>query len=318
MTSIWSEVLHQASFGGIEFDCLTTSDALPRALIRRTAPRRNGGRLQDMGSEPRTTQCRILFFERKPLEGEADFLLEENHIERFRRFVEAAQLGRVQDFVHPITGTYRAMVEDFAFDADAEAEDQIEVSCTFVEDSTQPTVFEPGAGGPFDAGVAAVKVQGAALDADLAAAGIDDPIGSDTADMAETWSSDPLTSVREVNLQLASLATRIDDAVETYELATNVDRYPAWRNAQILLWKARQAAESFRQTQPQLITVTLAATQPLRVVLTDTYGAADAESQYDNALRLNDIDDPTSIRAGTQLRLAAPNAGRRVTLRRTV
>lgn len=304
--SIWADFIHQASYDGVEFDCLTARDSISRALVRRSFPRRNGEQHQDMGRNRRETRCQILFFERKPIEGEDHGFSSQNHLDRLRAFVAVLDESGVHDFVHPITGTYRARVEEVEIDFDAEEEDQAFVSCLFVEDTLDAPTFDPGAGSIFDAGLAAVRAQAAALDDELLDAGLDSDIGADAVSLADSWEGDPTLSLREVNLQLASMSSAIDEAMDTFELVTNPLNHRVWRAMQTLLWKLRLSADSFRQTQPQLMTITTVRDLPLRRIVVEHYGARDCERRRDELMRLNDIDDPSLIPAGSSLRAPVP------------
>lgn len=310
MTPIWVDALHQASFGGVEFDCLTTRDSIARAVARRLYPRRDGGDLQDMGAEPRMTVVQAIFFEREPIDGEDWFQSSRNHLERFAAFYAATQKGVAQDFVHPLTGRYLALVEDLHFDASADEEDTVLVDCTFVEDRTEPAVFEPGVGAPFFAGSATIRVQSDLLDLELEEAGLSSPLPGKAVDLAELWESSRLSlALREVNLQLASFSSELADMMDAYELASDLQRYPAWRSAQRLLFTMRMAAESFRQSQPQLTTILVLRGQPLRALVSQHYGGREADRRYGEIIRLNDLDDPSYIPEGTRLRAPLP-AGR--------
>lgn len=307
--SVWADFLYQASYAGVEFDCLTTQDSLQRALVRRAMPRRRGSQQQDMGTEARETECQILFFERKPIEGEDQGFSEKNHLERYRALLAVWDEGGVHDFVHPLTGSYRARMENLRSSADAEDEDQIWVTCTFVEDVLDAPTFDPGAGSIFETGLAGIRSQAAALDAELLAAGLDSDFGAEAVSLADSWEGDPTLSVREVNLQLASMAASVDDAMNALDLVRNLDRHPVYRAMNVLLWKLRLAADSFRQTQPQLTTITVVRDLPLRRIVVEHYGAKESQTRYDELMRLNDIDDPSLVPAGTELRAPAP-AGR--------
>ncbi len=317
MSSVWANFLHQASYGGVEFDCVTTQDSISRAVARREYPRTNGANLQDMGAAPRVTRCQVIFFEREPIDGEDFFQSNKNHLERFDAFYKATQQGTPQDFVHPITGTYRALVEEFEFGASADEEDTIIADVTFVEDTTAPAVFEAGSSSPFDSGTASVQVQAEITEDLMEERGISHSFAADIGTIVDAWESNPLLTVREVNLQLQSIASTVDEVIIELEMTTDIRRYPLYRATQKLLWTVRQAAESFREQQPQLITITTTVNIPLRVLVTDYYGAAEAASRYREVMRLNDIDDPSLILAGTTLVVPARTTGRKPALRRT-
>lgn len=308
MSDVWSTALHQASYGGVEFDCLATRDSIARALIRSELPRRNGGPVQDMGADQRTTRCQLLFWERPPLKGET---AQGNHLQRFAAFWEATQRGKAQAFVHPITGPYQARVEDLDFDADAAERDAISVSCTFVESAPEPARFDPGALLDPYSGAAAMRTSAELARADLAAAGIDPSVAGDASSMVDSWESDPSKSVREVSLELASLNSRIDRMIDDYELATDLSKFGPWRRLQELSYTAKRAAALFKRSQPQVIQITVAAPVPLRVLAADTYGASEASARYADMMRMNDIDDPLLLETGTVLRAPAPSARKR-------
>lgn len=303
MSDIWSTSLFQASFAGVAFDCLATQDSIDRAVARHTFPRRDGANLEDMGAEPRSTSCQVLFWERSADEGDEPG----NHLVRFAAFKAAVDAGLVADFVHPITGTYRAMVANFGFEASAEERDLISCACTFVEDTTQPAKFDPGSQLTVDSGAAATAANAKLAKASLDAAGIDSSVADETSSIVDNWESDSEMTVRQVNLELASVNQKLDDTIETYELTSDVTNYTLWRRIQSLNYSARRAAALFRQSQPQTIQITVAEATPLRALVASTYGANDAEVRYSEIMRLNEVDDPSLIPAGTVLRAPAPN-----------
>lgn len=305
MSDVWSGALYQASFGGVEFDCLSTSDSMARAVAKHSYPRRDGADLQDMGGEARTTRCQLIFWERASLEGET---ATGNHLQRFAAFLAASRAGRSQDFVHPLTGTYRALIEELEFDATGEERDAITATCTFVEDSTQPAKFDPGSLLAVDSGAAAVAANAQLATDALAAQGIDSDVPSSASSLVDAWESDPTKSAREVDLELATAQNQIDGLVDQYELTTDIDRFPLYRRMVSLSYSLKRAAALFKQAQPQVIQITLAADQPLRVLVTETYGAAQAEARYADVMRMNDIEDPSLILAGTVLRAPSPRS----------
>ncbi len=302
----WSEDYFLSSYGGVDFDCLATSDAEPREIVEHGYPRRDGADLQDMGALARRTRCEILFWEREPLEGETTAGTAR---ERFSKFQAAIHSGKAQDFVHPLTGTYRARVADFTYDASGD-EDGISVSCTMIEDSTQPQRY--AASGILDpyAGAAAARATADQVNAELAAAGISSTIGDDAADLADAWESDPTKSAREVNLELAAASAQIEALADEYELATDLANFPLYRRLQALNYSLRRAASLFRQAQPQTIQITVKIARPLRVIAAEIEGASKAEDHHAAMMRMNEIDDPSLIPAGTVLRAPAPATAR--------
>lgn len=313
MTDVWADALHVASYGGVEFDCLTARDSLRRSVPRNLIPGRDGGRLQDLGAEPRETHCRIIFWERPPTEGESD-ISALDHLKRLELFIAAVQRGEPLEFVHPITGSYRARTDGVDFSADADDRNTVLVDVTFVEDGYEPGAIEAGSGMPVASGVAAVEVEVEALNDQLDELAIESSLGDDTLATVSGWGDGDAT-IRGVNLELQSLSSKLSDAVDAWELATSLERHYLWRSVQRLHRAVRRTAEAFRQTQPTLVATTVAVAVPLRVLMADLYGAALAQERYDQAVTLNDIDDPGLIPAGVVLQLPAPSSRGQQSLR---
>lgn len=304
---VWESVLHECRYGGLRIDVLSLSDDVSRALAVHKYVRREGGDVEDLGGEPRTTRCRVLFFEH---EGHADARAQ-NHIERFRAFVELVRKGKAQTFTHPITGSYRARVGAFTFDADAERRDQIAVDVEFTEDTTEPAVFELGSGMPLLSGAEEVAAAADAADAEIAAAGLEpSTVGGESISAAESWESDTEKTVREVNLELAGMSNKIAAELDRYEVATNVDRYPVMTSLQHLNYTLRKAAQAFTDRTPRLIEITVRAPVPLLTLCARTYGGDLASERFDDLMRLNDIHNPARIEAGTVLKAQAPDTPR--------
>ncbi len=305
---VWAEELSSASYGGVELDVLATDDSIARALIQHVYPRKDGGDIVDFGAEPRVTTCRICFFERPP---EREDTSRQNHLARLAAFLAAARRGMPQTFVHPITGRYQALVQNLTMRADAEQPNSVDVECTFVEDTTSPSAFDPG-GRPLEAGEAAVSAEASQLDALAAEMALDSTVGADTATTIASWAARAEITARDVNAEMGRISSAIDDAIETYDLTTDPSAYPLYRSYQRLHYAARRAAERFRQAQPQIYEITLTVAKPLRVLVAENYGAADLETRYAEIQRLNDIDDPSLIPAGTTLRVPARTSSERV------
>lgn len=314
--SVWADTINPAAFAGVEFDCLATRDSIQRSIFREEYARVNGARLQDLGLGARETTCRLIFWEREPIDGEDPAQSLRTPRERFEAFIKAATSEGAKDFVHPQTGTYRALVESLSWEIDPD-DDAIYAECNFVEDSTEPATLGSGLSVPFDSSLAGARVQALQLQERLLAAGLDAAFAADAASMIDRWDTASVLSIREVNLDVLSLAATIGDAVDEFQLRTDLDNMPILRAMHLLLFSVRQAAGSIRQTQPQIVSITTTRDLPLLVILADYYGAREAHVRRDEVERLNDIDDPTLIPSGTTLRVPARAAGRRQELRRT-
>ena len=131
--------------------------------------------------------------------------------------------------------------------------------------------------------------------------------------MVDSWESDPSKLVRDINLEVATISAKIDELVDTYELTSDVSNFALWRSLVALNYSCQRAASLFRQSQPQNITITVAVATPLRVIVTETYGAREAERRYAEVMRLNDIDDPLLVPAGSVLKAPAPSRTQKAT-----
>jgi prophage DNA circulation protein len=298
MSDIWSETLHSCRFAGLELDCITAQDSIDRAVVRQSILHRQGGVIHDVGGMPRSTDCRLVFFERDALdEGDEESL---THLERLELFLNATQRGIAQEFVHPITGTYNAKVETVSFEVNGDSRDFVMVDCTFVEDAVDPDPFDV-LQAPGSQGTAAVRVQAAVLETTLVELGIESDIPAEAIAAVEGWES-PDISGRAIGLELQSLSDKVSAAQDEFELATDIDNYPAWEAFQNLNFELRNAARQYRQLSPTLFEHTFTAAVPLIVWTASVYGAANAQPKYDEIREINDIDDPLLIPAGTVIK----------------
>lgn len=304
---VWADLLHEASFAGVAFDCLTTRDSIQRALAVHSYPGRDGADVQDMGAEPRRTTLSVLFYESDEYQ--------ENHLARFARFYEAINAGTAQELVHPITGSYGAYVESFDFETSGDERNVVACTVEFVEDTARPSGVQLD-GRSLTVGAAAVTAQAAAtaqalLDADLAS-----DVPADVASAVSAWETDSTLTQREVSLQTGTLSQSIAGEIESLALASNPGAYLAWREMELLHDALVRASEAARQAQPQLFRFTVAAALPLLVIAAQLYGGARAREMADELVRLNDIGDPMLIARGTVLVASVPNAAPRAALRR--
>lgn len=312
----WETFLLAASFGGVPIDIQETSDSMGRALARHTYPYRDGTDLEDVGSEPRTTECRIVFFGT----GDGDDIRA-----RISAFLAAVNSGRAQTFVHPITGAYKARASNVQMSAAAEPRDTVMISCTFEEDTTEPAVFDVSSGAPSSTGAEAVASASKALDDALLEVQAEDLINNDgvlSDDLAEPitvgatatatvakW-SDPASAlnVRDVTNQAVTLTRQIEAEVERLELATDVSRYPLIRAFTDLQAAVRKAAQAVAATSPRIVEFTVTAPIPLIILCARTYGAEDAAAREEEILQLNDIRNPARLEPGQKIAGPSPTS----------
>lgn len=291
-----------ASYGGVEFDVISWRDTNRRAIDKNRPINKDGAALRNRGLEGRMTDCVIEFFDRPPVAGEQpqsslDFF------ERWKLFVVVALSGRVHKFVHPLTGDYLALVEDLDVSCDGNHPDVIFVSCTFVEDSTEPSPFVGTGGRPAGAGLVEVRVQLTAVDTEFASAapnidrGFLDEIGS----ILDTW-QDP-TAGSSFADDLGRATGLIAEAQELAELTATPSSYAAFVATERLAYQLRKAAESLRSSEPRIRVIDVRVAAPLRKIIIDRLGPVDVQDVYDRVLELNTVRDPGYIPAGTQLRV---------------
>lgn len=314
---IWEQILFECSYGSIRLDCQSTTDRNGRVLATYESPHKDGARQEDMGAEPRTTRCRIIFFQ---------LAADDNPHERFAFFKDLVHQGETQTFTHPISGSYRAKVDDFTWSATAEERGVIYVDCTFNEDSDEPATFDIGPGSPSSAGSIDVAAASAAVQVELDSINdeglIDDPyyepLESDALDesvtLVETWElADPNDlSPSSVSTDLARVTNQLQDLTDEWELATNLDRYPLMVAVSNLIYTLRLAASSFVEDVPRFFEIRVTAPTPLMLIAQRTYGGEEAEDRFYELIRLNDIDNPAMIDAGTVLRAQSPDSSPRL------
>ena len=310
-----SPTIHVAKFGGVAFDCVSTSDAVNQAVVQNEFPRKDGAHLQPMGAGPRRTRLACFFFERAPEGGDPT----KNYLERYEEFYSKVNSDEILEFVHPVFGSYRAKaVGDITTDANSDEADSLTVGVMFVEDSTTPSPFDFSAPQPVDSGISTVKVEAAKLDAALAAEGLSSTIPSESVEKVSGWRTIEDISSRRVNLEMQSLTNKISKTSDEFELASNIQRQPIWRSFQRLAGEIRRAAKLFQQSQPQIFVFAARKDSPLRVLVADIYGTLDFDQRYEEIMRLNDIDDPMLIPEGTQLKATSPKTHRGKGLRSSV
>ncbi len=297
MADVWTDLLFEAAYNGQRLDVQLTEDDMSRVLAEHEYGGIDGADYDDMGGRPRTTRVRVVFFERRgePLD----------HLARLERFLADVQRGQAAEFVHPVSGSYDALVSDLRMSAAAEDRGLVVVECTFHQVGIG-RLFEEGFVTNVMQASVAVGVQAAAAAELLDELALESTAPADAAAAVAGWEADPELSVREVNQQLAGLSARLAADVEAFDMARDLSHYELWRTYQRLHYQVRKAAESFRQTRSALKVVTVTVGQPLRVLAARLYGARLANEKEAELRRLNDIRDPSYIEVGTEIRYHSP------------
>lgn len=301
MADEWGDILFDPiSFGGIELDVISVSDNVGRVLARHEYPFRDGAVIEDMGGVPRETGCDIIFIPGGAGDGA-------NHLENLVSFLDVAQSGEASTFIHPLTGSYQAFVEDLTFNARADDRSVVRVSCTFVEAGLDRAAFFAGADESVGSGVVLAEEaqadMNASIEADADAMSLDPPITvqDDVVATATSWQDTPNITPRQINLELNSVTKDIITQSERLELASDVTKYPLYQSFQRLHRAIRRAAEIAIRTGPKLTELTVGKDMPLLAVMSNFYGGTLALSQYTKTRELNDIDNPALVPEGTKL-----------------
>ena len=317
MSDIWESVLYTATYADLRLDILLLEDDVSRTLAIHEFVNRDGGLVQDMGEQVRRTRARIIFFERAASLEQEEGLLglnAGNHIDRFELFMEFARDPDNAEFVHPLTGSYPAKVQELRWNLAATERDAIVVDCTFVEDSINPSALSNDQNLNTFSTRNTVAETVDELKAQLTANSLSSAVPDDALTAVDGW-QDPDTSVRKVNQEMARLSSRINDDMETFELTTDITRYETYRQYIRLHNELVKASEAFKSTRTRLLQVTLIVGQPLRTLLSRIYGAAEIDARYQEVNDLNDIRDPSLIPAGTVVRYHAPELNTKKGLR---
>lgn len=283
--------MFRASWGGLPLNVLRGDDELNEVLAKHRYPHVDGANSENLGEDRRETECEIVFFG-------------EGHLAALDEFVRLKRQHRPQTFVHPLTGQYQAEVERFRFSWEASTRDWIQVSCTFVEATTEVAVFEVS--DSRDAFAGREDVEQSAFDADTALSdlGKSTSLTSRAIETATTWSEIDLTA-NQIEVQLGELADRLQDEIEALDILGDVDGYLAVIAMQSLFASLRRAADAAIADSPRLATTTVDGDSGLLAVLSGLYGASEALDRFDRILRLNRIKNPAVIPSGTVLVIEA-------------
>jgi hypothetical protein len=254
--------------------------------------------LQDRGAKLGKADCEILFVDEP---GKATYK------DRFDKFRALVGQGEPQIFSHPLIGTYRARAEGGRHSANSDSR-QIRFQCAFLpEDEPQPTT-PTGAGVAPIAGVETVSVAAAAAEDALAAAGLESsaPIAALEffTDLIDSADADSQAAI----LRVATLTSQINTAISDLELATSVDRWPAYQAMIGLVSAVQLAGETLTADVERMISFRFDRPLPLMALCAEIYGADQAVDNAERVTRINRVRTPNRVPAGTTLRMPAPRS----------
>lgn len=283
-----------ASFGGVEMllSSMSGDAGVDWAVI---SPHRGSlHTLQNQGRRVRRVQCQLLFCDQP---GLAD-----PYLDRYRAFEDMANAGTPQIFVHPIHGSYLAVIQDPSYDVDA-AELCVRVQCSFLAMEEPVAVQSVGAGVAAIAGPEEVGVWATAADADLAALDESDPTPAECLARAEAWANGDVGDARQVLLEVATLTAQIDSAIATLDLLGDYSRWQAYKSMIGLRYSVTRAAQAATSEASRTVDYRVRVATPLRSLCARLYGARLAEERTAQVVQINGLRIPGYIQAGTVLKV---------------
>lgn len=318
MADVWSLALFLGKFDNLPIEILSTRDSFRRALVQHEFPNRDGAKIDDMGAAARVLDARIIFRDPAIFDETtpADYAAMD-HIDRARLFVDTCNLGEARELVHPLFGSFPALVENLDVAADGDRRDVIEIQARFVEQGLDPAPLLSQTARQLAGGAPSVELEAdtaiAASAAAVDAGAFDQAEGDDVEQVAtaakteaDRWETDPDLDPRSVTVGLERTGDEIDRLITELDMYTNPGKYPTLRALTRLRYQMGRAAEVVIRDAPALIELVTAAAAPLGTILADVYGAAGATEHRDEAIRLNSIRDPMLLDAGTRLTLPTP------------
>ncbi|MEX3688853.1 DNA circularization protein [Paraburkholderia sp. BR14263] len=119
----WRDLLQDASFRGVTFDCVRTRDTAKRGLAKHEYPYLDGADVEDLGRGPRDTHVTAVFWG-------------DDYEERLKAFIDALDESGSGELIHPVFGSIpKAQVEDYSIEHAAENPDHCIVEIAFIEAS---------------------------------------------------------------------------------------------------------------------------------------------------------------------------------------
>lgn len=116
----WSTDLHDASFRGVHFECISTTDAVSKALAIQQAPYSNDASIDDMGNNPRDISIAAVYTG-----------------EDYKTWVDALEAALLEtgsgELIHPVFGIMQVQVADYTIEHSAEHTDYCTISMKFIQ-----------------------------------------------------------------------------------------------------------------------------------------------------------------------------------------
>lgn len=125
----WEKTLLDASFRGVQFNCISTDDEVERALSEHAYPYTNGADIEDLGESVRTISFEAVFWG-------------DSYESELAVFLKAFGQPGTGELIHPVFGSIKnAQPAGYKIHHSAEDVDFAKVSLRFTESTPSPAVF---------------------------------------------------------------------------------------------------------------------------------------------------------------------------------
>lgn len=291
--------LFETSWGGVRLWLASLEADESRDVIEQEYSSGNLPDQRDRGDKPHPARCSLLFDQFPGDPRDAKSMLEDLILAKNQQATKGPQL-----FTHPLWGTYLAYIGEFRYTIDSNGVITGEAVFTASEEINAVTVDPIGVS--LDVAVDDVEAAANELTAQLD----DVELESDLPALAiesttEVFDADDV-SPRDVLVQVATLSDRLWDEVDDLQVAAYVETWPAMK-AYVMLGEAvRAGGDRALGDQGAFMSLRVDQTTSLRRLVTELYGADEADDRYTEAMELNDLRTPGAIESGTTLRLRQP------------
>lgn len=295
-----------ASFGGVDMRITSIRTDGGRDVVVQSPSRGSKHYLQDRGQRFGKSECEVMFCDEP---RKAPFLA------RYVQFRDLVNAGEASVFTHPLDGSYIARAADMTVTLDDSG--CVKVSVSFLPEDEPDPQAPPGAGAAPTAGVEAASTAGADVKVQTSASKALSPAGKaaipSIVDQAiatvAKWAANADILSSEILGDLGQMSVMIANAIEDYQLATDVKNWSVYRSTMMFFYQTNRAAEAFSLAAPTSISVVVAKTAPLLPILAEVYGASLALDRLASVAQQNRIANPGRVFAGTII--DCPGAGAR-------
>lgn len=290
-------VYFEASFGGVSMHVGSINTTRGRDIAIQSPTSGDNHSLTDRGKKVVSSTWEILFVDRPNLAP---------YLERYEQFRNLVESGEVQILSHKLDGTYPARAADLQVSSDSNRLD-VRCTCTFHQESRAPAVLPVEAGTSSYAGTESVTAHASSMKAVLADLGLASSAPADAEAAVARWEEGE-TDSNDVLLEVTTVTQKIDSAIAELELATDLDRWEAYRAMVELRYAIVRAGEAFTSAAATVFTVFIDKARPVRVLVAEALGVDDLEENVATTIAMNRLRTPARVPAGTSLLLPRRSA----------